>query len=359
MKSDIENAMRSGIEAAVIEEPLKDQRNLFPLQEVHGTKFATKEIDNFDCTGVECFSQHLLNARVGPVFFVFLVLFHCGAEIGRAGKRETFENHHILQAALAVKAIELESESVAIVDVEELCDVLFVQRNDVDVVAHLLLVRFTVSNANHLIWQTMSDSFHLFAFLFENELFTLLFCQPFMQSWLAAALSYTRIAPQIISVLLFVATSYYKEFYLFLFGIGLFIDFLVNIALNLVLPGDVRVETCMPRFGSAVSYQVQHVNFFITFILGYSLLYRPRIALWQVFLLVLFPAFVVMGAEFLNYYHSTAIVAGALIGATNAMLYQLFLYWAIVPRFPWLLACGPIRWWGYQDKLCGVPTAID
>lgn len=189
------------------------------------------------------------------------------------------------------------------------------------------------------------------SFLLEVELFTFLNCQPFEQSWFAAFLSLSRYAPQIITLLLFTIGVLRSELYLVFFSFGLFGNTLINLGLNELLPSEPRVETCMPRYGNSFSYQVQHITFFTTFILGYFALYRRRATLFQISLTLLIHAWIVLGAHFLNYYRSTAIVSAAVIGAVDAMLWQSLMYWFIVPRFEWLRRQEIVRDMGYQTTL--------
>ncbi len=193
-------------------------------------------------------------------------------------------------------------------------------------------------------------------YLLEVELFTLENCQPYERSWLSAFLSLSRYTAQIITVLLFVVGIRYRELYLLLFGFGLLIDEGVNFTINILNPSMPRVPTCTPVYGSVIAYQVQHADFFVTFLLGYVALYRACAKLWHFALLVGFHAWVVLGAHFLNYHTAVAIVAGAALGSINALIYQAFLYWFVVPYFPVLTTLAPVRYFQYQDTLCTTPT---
>lgn len=197
-----------------------------------------------------------------------------------------------------------------------------------------------------------STSLGLFQFLFEIELYTFLNCQPYEQSWMSALLSTLRLAPILITIFMFGAGYFRGELYLLLFAVGLFGDFLINLVLNLIFPGDPRVPTCMPVIGSAIAYQVQHTMFFVTFVIGFFLLYRTCARIWQTLLLFLFASSVVLSAHFLNYFTSTAIVAGALVGTANALIYQSLLYWFVVPQFAWLVRNDIVRYLCYYDTLC-------
>jgi len=186
----------------------------------------------------------------------------------------------------------------------------------------------------------------------EIEQFTRVNCQPYTASWLSALLSLSRYAPSIITGVLYLISFYYKEVYLFVFSVGLSLDATLGYALSSALPNDPRVTTCTPVFGSAFAYPVQHAAFFATFALGYFSLYRPRVKLWHIGVVLTFYALVVLGAHYLNYYDATAIVAGAALGALNALVYQSFAAWLVVPRICALLRTRLMRYLRYQDTLC-------
>lgn len=189
------------------------------------------------------------------------------------------------------------------------------------------------------------------SFLLEIELFTFQNCQPYEHSWLSAFLSLGRYAPQLITVALFAVGAYKKELYLLFFGFGLLGNTFVNYGLNMLVPSEPRIETCTPRYGNTFSYQVQHIVYFSTFLLGYAVLYRARIAIWNVLLVVLLQWWIVIGAHFLNYYRASAIVSSAIIGAIDALIWQSLLYWFVVPQFGWLVKNNWVSWMGYQDTL--------
>jgi len=186
----------------------------------------------------------------------------------------------------------------------------------------------------------------------EVELYTRANCQPYTSSWMSAFLSLSRYAPSIITFVLYFAGLRYKELYLLLFGFGLTIDAWIGYGLNTLIVNEPRIAGCLPVFGSAIAYQVQHAAFFTTFSLGYVSLYQPRTKLWHVAVVLLFYASVVLGAHYLNYYQSAAIVAGAALGSLNALWYQSALFWIVVPTFYIVLRSRLVRYMAYQDTLC-------
>jgi hypothetical protein len=191
----------------------------------------------------------------------------------------------------------------------------------------------------------------------EIEQFTRTNCQPYTASWMSAFLSLSRYAPLIITAVLYIAGFYYKELYLFLFGLGLSIDAALGYALSSLIANEPRVATCVPVFGSALAYPVQHAAFFVTFVLGYFSLYRPRAKLWHIALLLFFYTCVVLGAHFLNYYDAPAVVAGAALGTLNAFVYQALLFWLVVPHMCAVLRSRIVRYLKYRDTLCSGETA--
>src|SRR5271165_4506964 len=153
------------------------------------------------------------------------------------------------------------------------------------------------------------------SFLLEIEFWTLTNCQPFQQSWMAAALAVLRYAPQTITFLLYFGGLRYRELYLLLFALGLTLNSLINVALNALIVTPPRVATCIPLHGATFSWQVQQTAFFVIFSIGFMALYRPRTKLWHIFVLLLFYVATVVATHMLNNDYSNAIVSGGAVGA--------------------------------------------
>lgn len=189
------------------------------------------------------------------------------------------------------------------------------------------------------------------AFL-EIDNFIVQVCGPYEQSWLSGLFALTRYAPYFITLVLYVASFWYKEAYLLLFSLGLTFDGLLNHALNEHFQRGARMDTCLPLWGGSIAYQVQHAAFFTTFVFGYISLYQARGKLWHFILVLLFLGLVCAGAHFEHFHHADAIVNGAALGMSSAVAYQLFLHWFIVPRLCVALATRLARYWAYNDSLC-------
>jgi hypothetical protein len=191
--------------------------------------------------------------------------------------------------------------------------------------------------------------------LLDLELALLQRCQPYDVSWLSALLAIGHYAPQLITVWLFGVGVWRRQLYLVLFGFGLLFDDLVCRVGNAVLPSDASVRVspgCLPVYGDALSYQVQQTTFFVTFGLGYAVLYRARANLHHIGLAVWLHAAVAIGMHQLNQSTREAVLAGAAVGALDALVYQTLLHWLIVPHFAYILATAP-RWLDCRDTLCG------
>lgn len=189
-------------------------------------------------------------------------------------------------------------------------------------------------------------------FELDNLLFAV--CGPYEQSTLSALFAYLRYAPYFIIVVNYTVSFWYKELYFLLFSIGLTIDGIINHALNEHFEeehGAIRVESCPALWGSVIAYQVQHVAFYITFTLGYMLLYQPRAKLWHIALAFLFFDLVVIGAHFMNFHTSEAIVLGAIIGTQIAQTFQTLIHWCIIPYMPRILRFRLVMYFGYKDSL--------
>lgn len=194
--------------------------------------------------------------------------------------------------------------------------------------------------------------------ILEHETWTLLNCQPYERSWLTAIMSLSRAAPIIITVLLYIAGFYYKELYLFYFGIGLYLNSELNELLNVLVVREPRIATCPPTQGAAFAWQVQQMAFFTTILLGYATLYRPRVKLWHILLVQVLFMLTVVGADMLNYHHTDAIVMGAAVGSMWALLYGSAGYFFIVPSFGFLRSTRFVRYMGYDDSLCSGANAV-
>ena len=178
-------------------------------------------------------------------------------------------------------------------------------------------------------------------------------CGPYEQSWLSGFYAMMRYAPYFIMIVLYVASFWYKQIYLLFFSLAMSLDGFLNEALNNRFARPWRKPGCPPLWGAAVSYQVENAAFFITFVLGYMSLYRPRTKLWHIMLLFLYYALTVSGMHFMHFHHSDAIVNGAIVGTFTALTVQVLLHWLIVPRLCHMLSLRLIVYWGYMDTLSG------
>jgi len=177
-------------------------------------------------------------------------------------------------------------------------------------------------------------------------------CGPYEQSWLTGVYALLRYAPYFITIVMYVASFWYKQIYLLFFSIGLTLDGYLNEAINDAVNRPPRMQRCPPLWGTAVAYEIEHAAFFITFALGYMSLYRPRTKLWHIALLFLWYALIVSGAHFMHFHHSDAIVNGAILGTFVALTYQVLLHWIFVPRLCRMLQNRLVVYWGYIDTLC-------
>lgn len=176
-------------------------------------------------------------------------------------------------------------------------------------------------------------------------------CGPYQQSWLTGVYALLRYAPYFVTILLYIASFYYKQIYLFALGIGLSLDGYVNSVVNKHYVWRPRLASCPPLWGSAISYEVQNAAFFATFVVGYMSLYQPRTKLWHILLLFLYFGLTVSGAHFMHFHFSDAIFNAALLGTIDALLWQITLHIVLVPRLPRLLRHRLIAYWGYMDTL--------
>ena len=194
--------------------------------------------------------------------------------------------------------------------------------------------------------------------LLENETWSVLNCQPYERSWLTALMALFRAAPTLITWALYIAGFYYKELYLFYFGIGLWLNSLLNQLLNDLVERAPRVPTCPPPHGATFAWQVQQMAFFTTFVLGYAALYRPRVKLWHIALVQVLFLLTVVGSDMLNYQQTDAIVSGAAVGNTFALVHSSVGYFFVVPAFKSLLCTRFIRYMAYEDKMCTGGAAV-
>ena len=176
----------------------------------------------------------------------------------------------------------------------------------------------------------------------------------------------TRFSVVSLALLMLVASLWYKEVYLFFLSIALKLDIFLNELLS-----DVIIKQSAPRIGcndnnpalSAMadpmnvygmpSDLVEHVYFFITAALTYALLWRIRLGFFSVFSLFGYAALTCAAQVVLRFNSPWQVVAGAGVGVIYGFLYQLFIYYAVAPYFPWIISTRVFKYMGYKDRMCG------
>lgn len=176
----------------------------------------------------------------------------------------------------------------------------------------------------------------------------------------------TRFSVVSLALLMLVASLWYKEIYLFFLSIALKLDVLLN-----ELLADVIIRQSAPRIGcndnnpalSAMrdpmsvygmpSDLVQHVYFFVTVALTYALLWRIRLGFLSIFSLLGYAALTSTAQVVLRFNSPWQTVAGAAVGTAEGVLYQLFIYYALSPYFPWITSTRVFKYFDYKDRMCG------
>lgn len=176
----------------------------------------------------------------------------------------------------------------------------------------------------------------------------------------------TRFSVISLALLMLVASLWYKEVYLFFLSIALKLDIYLN-----ELLADVIIKQSAPRIGcndnnpalSALrdpmsvygmpSDLAEHVYFFVTVALTYALLWRIRLGFLSVFSLLGYAALTCTAQVVLRFNSPWQVVAGAGVGVAYGLLYQLFIFYAVSPYFPWIISTRVFSYLGYKNHMCG------
>lgn len=175
----------------------------------------------------------------------------------------------------------------------------------------------------------------------------------------------TRFSVVALGILMFLASLWYKEVYLFFLSIALKLNMLLNELLS-----DVIIKQSAPlipcnNYTPALSvmgqtdvygmpsFMSQHIYFFITVTLTYALLWRIRLSFLSLLSMMGYAALTCTAQVVLLYNTPWQIVAGAAVGVTVGLLYQLFIYYVLSPYFHWIISTRVFKYMGYQDRMCG------
>ena len=85
----------------------------------------------------------------------------------------------------------------------------------------------------------------------------------------------------------------------------------------------------------------------------------PHIKFYQVFLLLTFYTLILFSHVYFNYNTPAQVVAGTAVGATLALLYQLFVYVVAYPNFNRIVEWPLVRRFGYKNTFCQPPPTDD
>jgi len=175
----------------------------------------------------------------------------------------------------------------------------------------------------------------------------------------------TRFSVIALGILMFLASLWYKEVYLFFLSIALKLNMLLNELLSDVIirqsappipcndnnPALAAMGHDMNVYGMP-SFMSQHVYFFVTVVLTYALLWRIRLGFLSLLSMLSYAALTCTAQVVLLYNTPWQIVAGAAVGVAYGVIYQALIYYALSPYFPWIISTRVFKYMGYRDRMC-------
>jgi len=123
-----------------------------------------------------------------------------------------------------------------------------------------------------------------------------------------------------------------REVFLFLFGIGLWVDGFLNRLLSTII---FNISLAPPLCGTlnedTPSFVVQRAMFFYTVYITHSIFYRRFQYIWHMFLISFLPTLVAAAQLSLHYNTILAVILGGVFGTLNGIFFQLIVYYIIYP----------------------------
>lgn len=156
--------------------------------------------------------------------------------------------------------------------------------------------------------------------------------------------------PSVVTVAFFVVSLYEHEFYLFLLSLCLAGDTGVNIAMQFIIQQPGPFPGCGTQY-EMPSFATQHASVLVCMLMSFMLLWRLSVPSKKIFLLFLFLYAVILARVYCGINTRWQLLAGALVGLVEGLVYQSIIYFLIYPRYKGLLSWKLMAFLDVKDTL--------
>ena len=175
--------------------------------------------------------------------------------------------------------------------------------------------------------------------LTESALGTLILCNhtwaissEHISPWVFNLLAFTRFSTLFIIFGVYGLALFQRELYFAFLGIGLNIDWILNMILRYSIAEPSPIPNCGPKFAMPC-YQCQHTSFLFAIALTFFPLFRVDVRYGAIFLTSILWYWSAFSHYFLNYTTAAQTLVGSFIGFALGILYQLFLRFVLYQYF--------------------------
>lgn len=163
--------------------------------------------------------------------------------------------------------------------------------------------------------------------------------------------------------LFFISIFWFKDIYLFFVSLGLTLDSLINWGLRQAIQDPVPDDALQRDNGSLEygmpSFMVEHSMFVSIIFLTYAFFWRVKLRTGPMIFIFSYPCLVAAAQLVLQFNTPLQTVVGAAVGILLAVLYQLFLFYVVVPLFPKLMGTRLVKFCKYTNQLCRLQIRPD
>ncbi len=176
-------------------------------------------------------------------------------------------------------------------------------------------------------------------------------CPLFERNWLSPVFVFFDYFPVFLDVAFYALSWYEMDFYMFFVSVALTLDIFWNTLWRVFIVADPNRFAGCGSLHQMPSLSSDQAVFVTTVYLTFSFLWRPttswiRVALANVAILVVLVSRVYIGINTL-----LELLFGAIDGVLLAMLFQLFVYFVLVPWMPRILDTPLCRWLGMKSVI--------
>jgi len=166
-------------------------------------------------------------------------------------------------------------------------------------------------------------------------------------SGLLVALDYY---PTYLTVAFYSISLYQHEFYLFLLSLCLTADTGVNIALQYIIKQPGPFPGCGTQY-EMPSFSTQHSSMVVCMLMSFMLLWRVSVPSKKIFLLFVFLYGAIVARVYCGINSRWQLLAGALAGTVEGLIYQAIIYFLIYPYYKTILSWRLAAFLDLKDHL--------